>query len=93
VDALVARGATRIVVFPYFIAAGAHVSSDLPRLIHHAKTAYPDVEFVLTLHLGKCNGIKKLILDEVSQTRQRVEPHLEIPLRPTQSDIAADGKS
>ena len=70
VDALAARGATRIVVFPYFIAAGAHVSSDLPRLIHHAKAAHPDIEFVLTPHLGKFEGIKRLILEEAGKNQR-----------------------
>ncbi len=65
VDNLAARGSTRIVVFPYFIAAGTHVLSDLPKLIHQAKTAHPDIEFALTPHLGKLEGIKNLILEEV----------------------------
>jgi sirohydrochlorin ferrochelatase len=69
VNALAARGATRIVVFPYFIAAGTHVASDLPKLIHHAKAAHPGIEFVLTPHLGKCEGIKNLILEEVSKNQ------------------------
>lgn len=67
VDALAGRGVTRIVVFPYFIAAGTHVLSDLPELIHQAETAHPDIEFILTPHLGKCEGIKNLILEEVAK--------------------------
>jgi sirohydrochlorin ferrochelatase len=70
VDALADRGVTRIVVFPYFIAAGAHVLSDLPRLILQAKAAHPDIEFALTPHLGKCEGIKNLILEEVVKNQR-----------------------
>ena len=33
VDRLVARGATRVVVIPYFLTLGTHLQRDLPRLV------------------------------------------------------------
>jgi sirohydrochlorin ferrochelatase len=68
VAVLVARGATRITVFPYFIAAGTHVTSDIPELIRKAENDHPGVVFILSPHLGGFAGIKRLILDELAAT-------------------------
>ncbi|MCA1979895.1 MAG: CbiX/SirB N-terminal domain-containing protein [Thiobacillus sp.] len=50
--ALAARGATEIVAFPYFLAAGTHVASDIPEAIAEFARARPDVAVRLSGHLG-----------------------------------------
>lgn len=67
VESLVAEGVTRIVVFPYFIAAGSHVSRGIPALIEKAAEGNPGIEFCLTPHLGTFKGMKDLILKEVGR--------------------------
>ena len=62
---LVAEGADEIVVFPFFIAAGSHVRSDIPHLVAEAREAYPEVVFRVAPHLGACEGIARFILDAV----------------------------
>ena len=62
---LVARGVTRIVLFPLFLAAGKHVMVDLPKIVEEAQEKYPEVHFELTVHLGEIAGLKELILNEV----------------------------
>ncbi len=63
---LIESGATHIKVLPYFIAAGGHVSQDIPELINDAKANHPNIVIETTPHLGKFRGIIKMILDEVS---------------------------
>lgn len=63
---LVAEGATEIVVFPFFIAAGSHVLTDIPDLVAEARRTYPEVVFRVTPHLGACQGIAPFILDAVA---------------------------
>ncbi|MEJ2639557.1 MAG: CbiX/SirB N-terminal domain-containing protein [Desulfosarcinaceae bacterium] len=62
---LVAGGADEIVVFPFFIAAGSHVKSDIPDLVAEAREAYPEVVFRVAPHLGASEGIARFILNAV----------------------------
>ncbi|MBF0301727.1 MAG: CbiX/SirB N-terminal domain-containing protein [Desulfamplus sp.] len=53
-----------VVVLPYFISAGSHVSEDIPELIKKAREKYPDISFTVTPHLGKFQGLQRLMLEE-----------------------------
>lgn len=53
-----------IIILPYFISAGSHVAEDIPELINKASAKYPDISFKVTPHLGKFQGLPKLILQE-----------------------------
>jgi sirohydrochlorin ferrochelatase len=66
IDELVQRGATKIVIFPFFIASGSHILVDIPDLVKQARITYPHVEFVLTRHLGKIQAIEDIIVQEVA---------------------------
>lgn len=59
-------GATEITVLPYFIAAGSHVTSDIPELVDRARGAYPGIRFHISPHFGGFQGIKDLIVSELS---------------------------
>jgi sirohydrochlorin ferrochelatase len=48
----VARGATRIVVHPYFLAPGRHVTQDIPELAAEAAAQFPGVHHTVTNPLG-----------------------------------------
>ncbi len=45
----IARGATRIVVIPYFLTLGTHLQRDLPRLAREASDAHGGIEMQITL--------------------------------------------
>jgi sirohydrochlorin ferrochelatase len=62
---LVRKGALKIVVFPFFIAAGSHLLKDIPALIEGAGNDYPGVEFSITRHLGGIDSIEDIISNEV----------------------------
>ena len=62
---LVTEGAEEIVVFPFFIAAGSHVLTDIPAIIAEARSTYPAVVFRVAPHLGACKGVTRYILDAV----------------------------
>ena len=48
VKGLAGAGATRIVVVPYFLVMGVHLTQDLPRLLAEAQKEAPGVELVST---------------------------------------------
>jgi sirohydrochlorin ferrochelatase len=48
VAALVAQGARRIVVIPYFLTLGIHLRRDLPRIVEELESIHPGVEILVT---------------------------------------------
>lgn len=62
---LIDEGATEIKVFPYFLSAGTHVVSDIPRLIKEEKENHPQVHFEMLPHMGALQGISTLILSQI----------------------------
>jgi len=65
IDDLVQKGATQIVIFPFFIASGSHILVDIPEFIKNAQHSHPHVDFKVTKHLGKIAAIEEIILHEV----------------------------
>jgi len=59
----VARGATRVVVCPFFLGPGKHWTSDIPRLTAEAALKHPGT----TYHVTQPLGIDDLILDLVNK--------------------------
>lgn len=57
-----AKGASEIVVFPYFLAAGTHVALDIPEAISAFELDHPDIRVHLTPHLGASEALPKTIL-------------------------------
>jgi sirohydrochlorin ferrochelatase len=55
----VARGATRVVVCPFFLGPGKHWTGDIPRLAREASAAHPGTTYHVTMPLG----LDDLILD------------------------------
>ncbi len=56
-------GASEIVVFPYFLAAGTHVVEDIPEALDSFRVSHPSVRVRLTAHLGASTALPATILD------------------------------
>lgn len=65
-DDLVEKGATKIVIFPFFIGSGNHILVDIPELIKQAELTYAQVQFEVTRHLGQIEDIADVITREVT---------------------------
>ena len=65
IDELAAGGVTHIQVFPHFLAAGAHVTSDIPREIETARQKHPGISFSILAHLGSLPELPRLILGQL----------------------------
>ena len=55
------RGAREIVVVPYFLAAGSHVSADIPAVVDTLRRLHPGVRFTITAHVGAAPSMPALI--------------------------------
>ena len=64
---LIARGATRIVVIPYFLTLGTHMQRDLPRLARDASRAHGDIEMQITSPLDGHPALVQALLDRASE--------------------------
>ncbi len=66
-DRLVSRGATRIVVIPYFLTLGTHLQRDLPRLAENVARRYQNVDVKVTAPLDGHPALLEALLDRASQ--------------------------
>ena len=64
---LIARGANRIVVIPYFLTLGTHMQRDLPRLALEASRAHADIEIRITSTLDGHPALLQALLDRASE--------------------------
>jgi sirohydrochlorin ferrochelatase len=71
IDACVAQGADRIVLYPYFLFAGAHVLEDLPAEMKAAIKRYPGLEMVLGEPLGVHPKLAEIVQERVAETLER----------------------
>ena len=67
VDRLVAAGATRIVVIPYFLTLGTHLQRDLPRLAAQAAQRHQNIEIHVTAPLDGHPALLQALLDRAYQ--------------------------
>jgi sirohydrochlorin ferrochelatase len=61
-DACVSRGATEVVVMPYFLARGRHATEDIPALARAAAARHPHVALRMAEPLGVHALLAELVL-------------------------------
>jgi sirohydrochlorin cobaltochelatase len=60
---LVAGGATRVHLLPYFLSDGRHTSEDIPRLAAAAAAHHPGVTFAVAPALGPHDLLARLLVE------------------------------
>ena len=63
----VARGATQVVVFPYFLSPGRHWKQDIPELVAAAAHSHPDIVWKVTAPFGLHDGMMQIITERISE--------------------------
>jgi len=51
-ESLAVRGVHRIVIMPYFLFPGRHITEDIPQLVERLKRIYPERQFIVANPLG-----------------------------------------
>src|SRR4051794_15204860 len=62
-DRCIERGATTVVVFPYFLLPGRHWNDDIPRLAAAAAEKHPGVRYLVTAPFG-LHPLMAQVIDE-----------------------------
>ncbi len=66
VKSLVERGASRIVVLPYFLAPGRHAERDLPRIIEELQSIHKEVKIEAAANLDGHPALVGILLDRAA---------------------------
>jgi len=66
IEACVKKGATRIVVHPFFLGPGRHTSEDIPAQVERAARRHPNVRIRISEPLGNHAALIDVVLDRVS---------------------------
>jgi sirohydrochlorin ferrochelatase len=67
---LVGRGATRIVIVPYFLTLGTHLERDLPALVKDLAAQHKEVEITVTPPLDGHPALVQILLNRVTAAIQ-----------------------
>jgi sirohydrochlorin ferrochelatase len=63
----VEQGASSVVVLPYFLNSGKHVTEDIPAILNSVKTQYPDIKIELREHIGASEIMPDLVMQTARQ--------------------------
>ncbi len=67
IDACVAQGAQQILLYPYFLFAGAHVLEDLPEEMDEAKKRHPGLELKMGKPLGAHPKLAEIVCERIGE--------------------------
>jgi sirohydrochlorin cobaltochelatase len=68
-----ARDAARVVLIPFILNAAGHVKMELPAALEEARARHPDVEFVVTRHLGMGREILAVLQSELDRLMRSLD--------------------
>lgn len=66
------EGAKRIIIHPFFLSSGSHVSFDIPKIIENIKKLYPQLEVLCTKPLGKSKKLVYVIKDLIEENLEKI---------------------
>ncbi|HMK56453.1 MAG TPA: precorrin-8X methylmutase [Dissulfurispiraceae bacterium] len=69
IEESVSEGARRIILHPFFLNSGMHVTKDIPELISDATRKYPGVEFIYTEPLGMHEKLIEIVRERIFASR------------------------
>ncbi len=73
----VEQGAKKVILHPFFLSAGMHVTKDIPEMILEARGLYPDVEFIYTEPLGTHEKLAHIVMERISAAEQLAPDDIE----------------
>ncbi len=62
----IAQGADEIIVLPYFLSSGRHVTIDIPEQVADVKKSYPEIDICVIEPIGANKGMPQFLLAHLS---------------------------
>lgn len=69
----VERGATSIVIAPYFLSRGRHIQTDIPALVEEARVEFPDIKCTIADPIGIDQMVVRVIESRVAAAVNRAD--------------------
>jgi len=66
------KGLNEIVILPYFLASGNHVTRDIPDVVRKVQALHPQVKMTLKAHLGSASGMVDLLSDMAVNSNKKL---------------------
>jgi precorrin-8X/cobalt-precorrin-8 methylmutase len=66
----VEQGAKKVILHPFFLSSGMHVTKDIPGMIEEARQLYPGTEFIYTEPLGIHEKLAHIVMERISAADQ-----------------------
>ncbi len=66
IDNCVKDGADKVIIHPFFLSNGVHVTKDIPGMIDEARERHPGCEFIYTEPLGIHNKMIELVVERIN---------------------------
>ncbi len=70
-------GAKKIILHPFFLSAGMHVTKDIPGMIKEAEGLYPDVKFIYTEPIGIHEKLVQIVMERIDSADRLVPEDIE----------------
>ncbi len=70
-------GSKRIILHPFFLSPGMHVTKDIPAMVDQARMQYPGIEFIYSDPLGLHEHLVKIVIDRIRSATFRVPEDIE----------------
>jgi sirohydrochlorin ferrochelatase len=67
IDACVRQGAERVLLYPYFLFAGAHVLEDLPAEMEEARRRHPGLQLLMGQPLGVHPKLAEIVCERIAE--------------------------
>jgi precorrin-8X/cobalt-precorrin-8 methylmutase len=77
IKASVDKGAKKIILHPFFLSSGMHVTKDIPGMIEEARKLYPGVNFKYTEPLGIHEKLAQIVMERISAVEDLVPAAIE----------------
>lgn len=80
VESLAVRGVGRIVIIPYFLFPGRHITEHIPQLIEKLRCTHPEKQFVLANTLGVDEYFVDLVAKRIEEAAPELSPNARVSL-------------
>lgn len=77
IDNCARSGAKKIVLHPFFLSAGMHVTKDIPEIIDEARATHPGTEFIYTEPLGIHEKLAHIVKERIDAAGNQVPEMIE----------------
>lgn len=66
------KGVNEVVILPYFLASGNHVTRDIPEVVGKIQVSHSDIKMTLKEHIGSASGMATLLSDMALNSNENI---------------------